>query len=135
MESKVAAVDPKPSSTAAPAVSAGGSADSPLQLVFDAGSDALSAEDQAKLKALVAGLGNRVETDSGLRVMLKAYASGSNRTASQARRLSLSRALAVRTYLIGEGLPGMRMDVRALGAKTEGTPEDRVDVVVRAAGQ
>jgi len=63
-------------------------------------------------------------------VQLLAYAEGSADTASQARRLSLSRALAVRAYLIDLGVRSTRMDVRALGPKTDDGPADRVDVVV-----
>ena len=63
---------------------------------------------------------------------LVAYAEGDDSEASKARRLSLSRALAVRGYLIKQGIRSTRMDVRALGNKVEGGPGDRVDVVVVA---
>ena len=65
-----------------------------------------------------------------LRVQLMAYAEGTAETASQARRLSLSRALAVRSFLINQGVHSTRMDVRALGNKVEGGPADRVDAVL-----
>jgi outer membrane protein OmpA-like peptidoglycan-associated protein len=58
-----------------------------------------------------------------------AFAQGTEDTASQARRLSLSRALAVRTYLIDQGIRSTRMDVRALGATADQGPLDRVDIV------
>ena len=90
--------------------------------MFDPAAQDLTEDDRSKLKQLIAGLGDRVDTDPSLRVMLKAYASGTNRTASQARRVSLTRALAVRTYLIDEGLPGVRIDVRALGGQDRGKP-------------
>jgi outer membrane protein OmpA-like peptidoglycan-associated protein len=59
---------------------------------------------------------------------LLAYAKGTEDSASQARRLSLSRALAVRGYLIEQGVLPTRMDVRALGNKADDDPRDRVDV-------
>lgn len=68
-------------------------------------------------------------TDS-LRVQVKAYATGSDGSASVARRLSLSRALAVRKFLIEKGVRSTRIDVRAMGNKPEGGPPERVDVVV-----
>jgi len=45
------------------------------------------------------------------------------------RRLSLSRALAVRAFLIDQGVRSTRLDVRALGDKTGDGPADRVDIV------
>ncbi len=59
-----------------------------------------------------------------------AYAGGDNDNASQARRLSLSRALAVRSYLIEQGVRSTRIDVRALGNKTDVEPADRVDLIL-----
>lgn len=68
--------------------------------------------------------------DAKLRLQLLAYANGSSQSASQSRRLSLSRALAARSYLIGQGVPSTRIDVRALGNKTEGGPPNRIDIIV-----
>lgn len=62
--------------------------------------------------------------------MVKAYAAGTAEAASKARRTSLSRALAVRTFLIENGVRSTRIDVRALGNKAEGGPPDRVDIEV-----
>ncbi len=61
------------------------------------------------------------------RLQLKAYASGG--TASAARRMSLNRALTVRSYLIAQGIRSTRIDVRALGIADEGPP-DRVDLLL-----
>jgi len=71
-----------------------------------------------------------MKADEQLRVQLVAYASGSADQASQARRVSLSRAIGVRAYLIEQGIKSARIDVRALGNRTDiGGPPDRVDVV------
>ena len=51
---------------------------------------------------------------------------------SQARRKALARGLEVRKYLIGKGVRSNRIDVRALGTKSEGGPADRVDIVPSA---
>lgn len=72
---------------------------------------------------------NALSKDPALRVQVMAYASGSD-DASKARRLSLSRALAVRSYLIEQGIGSTRIDVRALGNASEGGPADRVDLMV-----
>ncbi len=69
-------------------------------------------------------------SDDGKRVQLVAYATGNDDEANQARRLSLSRALNVRGYLIDHGVRNTRMDVRALGNRPAGNkPADRVDIV------
>jgi len=64
------------------------------------------------------------------RLVIYAYADGAGKTESQARRLSLSRALAVRRYLVENGIRGTRAEIRALGQKAEDGPIDRVDLVV-----
>jgi len=63
------------------------------------------------------------------RIQVMAYAAGTEDTESKARRKSLARGLAVRSYLIKAGVPSTRIDVRALGNKAEGGPADRVDIV------
>ena len=71
-----------------------------------------------------------MKNDDQLRIQLVAYAGGPPDQASQARRVSLSRAIGVRSYLIDQGIRSARIDVRALGNRTDvGGPPDRVDVV------
>jgi outer membrane protein OmpA-like peptidoglycan-associated protein len=74
------------------------------------------------------------KSDSSIRLKLLAYAGAAGQTAgqtaSQSRRLSLSRALAVRSYLIDKGVQSVQFEVHARGKKLEGGPPDRVDVIV-----
>ena len=64
-----------------------------------------------------------------------AYAAGVPEDPSTARRLSLSRALAVRSLLIGEGIASTRITVRALGpSATANAPTDRVDLTMIVPG-
>jgi outer membrane protein OmpA-like peptidoglycan-associated protein len=84
--------------------------------------------DQAK--STLNGVIRAMKADEQIRVQLVAYASGLPDQASQARRISLSRAIGVRSYLIEQGIKSARIDVRALGNRTDsGGPPDRVDVV------
>ena len=99
---------------------------SSLKLTFTADAAKLSEPVQGELIALAAGLRDRDE----LRVQLLAYAGGESLSSSKARRLSLSRALAVRSLLIDNGVRSTRIDVRALGNKTTEEPVNRVDVIV-----
>ncbi|MSO80261.1 MAG: hypothetical protein EXQ97_01120 [Alphaproteobacteria bacterium] len=117
----------------APQVAArsGGTAPRPggeLRVTFEAESARLPDTARTRLKTLA----EQLVANEAERVQLLAYAEGSADTASQARRLSLSRALAVRAYLIDLGVRSTRIDVRALGPKTDDGPSDRVDVVVIA---
>jgi outer membrane protein OmpA-like peptidoglycan-associated protein len=116
---------PPPTQTAAvPPVSV--SDGDETRIIFDAGSANLTDVAKAELDALARTL----KSDSGVRVQLQAYAAGTDESAPDARRLSLSRALKVRSHLIDQGVRSTRMDVRALGVKAEGGPADRVDAVI-----
>ncbi len=99
-----------------------------VRITFKGGSAALPADAAEALDEIVATLNE----DQKRRVKLSAYAAAIDEDPSDARRLSLSRALAVRTYLMDNGVRSTRMDVRALGDRFEQGPADRVDVTVTA---
>ncbi|MFO1060497.1 MAG: OmpA family protein [Dongiaceae bacterium] len=88
-----------------------------------------SAEIPEAAKAVLDSLAQQLGSDESERIQLLAYAAGSDDNASRARRMSLSRALAVRSYLIAKGVRSTRMDVRALGNNVQGSPPDRVDII------
>ena len=98
-----------------------------MRLTFAPGSAELSDEAKRELQALAKSL---VQNGSS-RVQLLAYAADSGDGASRARRMSLSRALAVRAFLIDQGVRSNRMDVRAQGSNVGDGPADRVDVIAR----
>jgi outer membrane protein OmpA-like peptidoglycan-associated protein len=96
------------------------------QILFPA--DGVKLPDDAK--AELDQLAKRLSADGHLYVQLVGYAGG-EADASQARRISLSRALAARSYLVDQGVQIKQVDVRPLGNKTEpGMPPDRVDLVL-----
>ncbi len=74
----------------------------------------------------VAGFLNQHETQ---RVVLHAHAARSGRGNSHDRRLSLSRALAVRAFLVDKGVPASRIALRPLGSEFKDGPPDRVDIL------
>lgn len=76
-------------------------------------------------------IARRMKEDENLRLQLLGYATGETESASAARRLSLFRALSVRTYLVKHGIRSTRVDVRALGAKESDGMPDRVDIVFK----
>lgn len=65
------------------------------------------------------------------RIQLEAYGGKKDDKSSDARRLSLKRALIVRQLLIDDGVPSERIDVRAMGGASD-SPLDRVDIYVKA---
>ena len=97
-----------------------------LRIEFSGDLVGLPDEARPDLRALA----ERLEKNDSLRVQVKAFASGSSGTPGTARRLSLSRALAIRAFLIDQGVRSTRIDVRALGNKSESGPSERADVVV-----
>jgi outer membrane protein OmpA-like peptidoglycan-associated protein len=65
-----------------------------------------------------------------VRVTLIAYADVLGSTPRDARRLSLTRAIAVRDYLASKAVDNSRVDVRAMGANAPTGYMDRVDIKV-----
>jgi outer membrane protein OmpA-like peptidoglycan-associated protein len=72
-----------------------------------------------------------MKKDPALRLRIEGFATGGDDAGAEARRVSLSRALVVRSFLMDQGIPSTRMDVyaRGLGAP-DSPPGNRVDVTV-----
>ena len=60
---------------------------------------------------------------------LQSYASLIDETGHKARRLSLSRALAMRSYFVEKGIHSTRIELRPLGYKEDVSPLDKVEVI------
>ncbi len=112
---------PEPTRTPLPA---------PVRLVFEDGQTELSPGDEAEIKDLARSIPSP-ETNS---VSVVAYAAGKQDDPSTARRVSLSRGMAVRSVLLASGVPSARIYVRALGATASDGPADRVELVVAPIG-
>ncbi len=96
------------------------------RLLFSGESTELSEAAKQNLNGVIA----KMQSDDELRIQLVAYASGTADQTAKARRISLSRALAARAYVLGQGVRSTRIDVRALGNASEDSPADRIDVVL-----
>ena len=92
---------------------------------FSNGKTEIPAQAQATLDVLVQRL-----LTSRERVRLAGFSGKAGDYSSGARRLSLARALAIRTYLVSKGVAVDRVDVLAFGGASDGI-SDRVDVLVR----
>jgi outer membrane protein OmpA-like peptidoglycan-associated protein len=71
-----------------------------------------------------------LKRDSSRRIAIYAYAGVEGRGEKKAKRLSLSRALQVRSYLIENGIAGGRIDLFPQGYEDSPAPNDRVDIVL-----
>jgi len=125
-EIKVAAVDPKQLEKPVarikkiPAITP----DAPAnleQIFFEKDATKLPSSAVSPLKEMVKAI-----SGSNDRIQLVAYADASSNGA--ARRLSLGRALVIRSKLMELGVPNNKIEVRALGRPSDGTPADRVDL-------
>lgn len=121
---QVAAAPTPPRPVPAPGPASGPGPGGLVTLAFAGGQGELPSGSLAALDALAAQYANGED-----RLQIRAYAASTvSDGGSGARRLSLTRALAVRQYLIDKGIRSTRIDVRALGAPTDGSAADRVEV-------
>lgn len=117
---------PAPPPISASATSAAAPTGKGLRVTFGAGQSDLSPASAAAIQGLVKGVPN----GDGSSFNVVAYAAGTPDDPSTARRLSLSRALAVRSALMADGVSSAHIYVRALGAPSGDDTPDRVDVAV-----
>lgn len=83
-----------------------------------------------KAKEELVGVIDFLKQSPDIRVQIQAFSYAKNQTKSDARRMSLSRGLVIRSYLTEKGIKPVRLDIRALGDNTDKTPIDRVDIVL-----
>jgi outer membrane protein OmpA-like peptidoglycan-associated protein len=122
-----AAVAPTPpaAGTTPPAAGAAALPAGATRILYTAETDDVPSTATAELDAIAQDM----VANQDKRIQVMSYAAGTEDTESKARRKSLARGLAIRSYLMHAGVPSTRIDVRALGNKAEGGPADRVDIV------
>ena len=97
-----------------------------VRVTFGPQDTELSATGESALMPII----EQMKTDEAVRVRLMAYANGSDDSPSSVRRLSLNRAIAVREFLMDQGVQSTRIEVRALGDQSEDGEPDRVDAIL-----
>lgn len=102
----------------------------PVRLLFEDGKADLTPADEAAIRDLA----HAIPTPEADSVNVVAYTAGKPDDPSTARRLSLTRGLAVRSVLLASGVPSARIYVRALGATGSEGPADRVELTVAPIG-
>jgi outer membrane protein OmpA-like peptidoglycan-associated protein len=119
-----AAAPPPPPPVSASAGTSAAPTPAGLRLTFDPGQSDLSPDSAASIKQFAtSAASNETATFN-----VQAYAPGAKDDPSSARRLSLARAMAVRTALVADGVPSAHIFVRALGAQYGSGSPDRVDI-------
>ncbi len=131
-----------PTRPAAPVIPATVSADAPglaaplpggVRITFGPGRTDLNPSTEATIRTLVKGGPGVAPAPANASFTVTSFAAGTPDDPSTARRLSLSRALGVRSVLITQGIESVRIYVKAQGpsnpAFADG-PADRVDLVV-----
>jgi outer membrane protein OmpA-like peptidoglycan-associated protein len=134
----LAPVPPPPAAQPAPpppppisdtATSAAHAAGAGLRVTFGSGETDLSPASAAAIQNLV----KTGPQGDAISFNVVAYAAGTPEDPSTARRLSLARALVVRSALLADGVSSTRIYVRALGAQAGDAPPDRVDLSILGA--
>ena len=101
-----------------------------LRLLFDTEQSDLSPDSAGSIRELAA----KAPAGDDTTFNVKAYSPGKPDDPSTARRISLSRAMAVRAALIADGVQSSRIFVRALGEQYGKGPPNRVDIDVTGSG-
>ena len=100
------------------------------QILFAHEADTPSTDSLDSIRVL-AGRLNGSLGKAQARIELMAFGGAKADKGSDARRLSLKRALAIRQLLIDSGVSSARIDVHAQGGVDDSGPTDRVDVYIR----
>jgi len=82
------------------------------------------------IKLLAGDLNSALEAGA-TQIQLEAFGGNPGDKGSDAKRIALKRALAIRQLLIDNGVPSNRIITKAMGGASDGEP-DRVDIYVRA---
>lgn len=101
------------------------------EIIFEASASDPAPSTLTAIKTLAGNLSAAISAGAQ-RIQLEAYGGARHDKSSDARRLSLKRALSIRQILIDDGVPASKIDVRAMGGVDDKGNTDRVDVFVRA---
>jgi outer membrane protein OmpA-like peptidoglycan-associated protein len=101
------------------------------QILFGPGAPDPVPEAIDAIKGLASPL-NSALASGAAKIEVVAYGGAKGDKSSDARRLSLKRAIIIRQLLIDGGVPSDRIDVHAMGGTTDNEPTDRVDIFTKA---
>jgi len=132
---QMASNTPPPSTVTAPPAAASGANAAGLTkrsvILFAPDSSDPAEAALGAIKFLAGDLSAAMNTPTA-RIQIQAFGGRRGDKGSDARRLSLKRALAIRQVLIADGVAAERINVRAMGGADDSGPADRVDVYIKA---
>ncbi len=117
-EEKIAPAAPEAAPTPAPTPSSANAA--VTTLAFEGNKSELTADMLAQVDGLIA----QMTQNQALRLQVRAFATAADGSEMTAKRVALSRVLAVRSYMLEKGIAPLRIDVRPLGLDTA----DRIEL-------
>ncbi len=120
---------PPPQIGAPPTATPGPAHPSEASITFTPGESALTEDAARKL----AEIGHAAAQNTTATVNVLAYAPADPHDPSAARRMSLQRALSVRTALMSAGMPSSRIYLRALGSEPGAGSPDRAEITMLGA--
>lgn len=126
-EPPVAAPASPKSAPSTATVSGSGAASKEARLIY--GRDDM--EVQPSMHAALDEMVGVLKKNADARLKIEAYAGTSEDDEGISRRASLSRALAVRTYLLEAGIDTERVNVMSLGNQSGSGPAERVDITLQ----
>lgn len=91
--------------------------------------------DMAAMAAIKRDIIDVVPSIPDARIQIQSFASTTDQGLNSDRRISLSRALAMRAFLMDQGIKPNQIDVRALGDETSQSPVDRIDIYMITSGK
>lgn len=124
-QTKVARAEPAPEQTAITGLS------KRSMILFAPAAPDPSKDSLSAIRFLAGDLSAAMNGSAAARIQLQAFGGAKGDKGSDARRLSLKRALAIRQVLIDDGVSPDRIGVSAMGGADEGPP-DRVDVYLKS---
>ena len=101
-------------------------ADQTVGVIFAPGETVLTHDDKAAIDAFASAIRDR--DDVNVKIMGYASAEASD-SPHKARQISLTRALAVRSYLLHDGIGNFKIEVRALGNASTDDVKDKVEII------
>ena len=127
----IAKASPPPTTSLPPDVSLNPGLVRQSQILFAPGAPNPSVDALDAIRGLAGPLNTALAAGAS-HIEVIAYGGSRGDHSSDARRLSLKRALAIRQLLIEGGVPASRIDVRAMGGANDSAAADRVDVFTKA---
>jgi len=127
----IAKASPPPTTSLPPDVSLNPGLVRQSQILFAPGAPNPSVDAFDAIRGLAGPLNTALAAGAS-HIEVIAYGGNRGDHSSEARRLSLKRALAIRQLLIEGGVPASRIDVRAMGGASDSAAADRVDVFTKA---